>query len=125
MSSPLPQVFRRAICAASFGAGSASARWPRSKLLRLARAATLLTESDLPITAVARTCGFADADHFSHRFRRVYSNPPGRYRQTTGVTDPSAPLVATGLLPIAAHLLGVTRSQGARRVSAQPSSVRV
>ena len=115
-SGHLCRVFR-----SRFGVGPVAA----FELLRLARAATLLTESDLPITAVARTCGFADADHFSHRFRRVYNNPPGRYRQTTGVTDPSAPLVATGLLPIAAHLLGVTRSQGARRVSVQPSSVRV
>lgn len=84
-----------------FGVGPVTA----FELLRLARAATLLSRSDLPIAAIARSCGFADPDHFSHRFRRVYETPPGRYRHTSGGADPSAPLAATGLLPIAARLL--------------------
>lgn len=75
------------------------------ELLRLARAATLLSQSDLPITAIARSCGFADPEHFSHRFRRVYLDPPGRYRHAVDSTDPSAPLAAARLLPIATRLL--------------------
>lgn len=114
-SGHLSRVFR-----SLFGVGPIAA----FELLRLARAATLLSESDLPITAIARSCGFADAEHFSHRFRRVYEHPPGRYRHASGGSDPSAPLAATGLLPIAARLVRVTRSQGARRVSVQPTRVR-
>jgi AraC family transcriptional regulator len=75
------------------------------ELLRLARAATLLSQSDLPIGAIARSCGFADANHFSHRFRRVYDDPPGRYRLADNAVDPSAPLAAAGLLPLAGRLL--------------------
>ncbi len=84
-----------------FGVGPVTA----FKLLRLARAATLLSQSDLPITSIARSCGFADPEHFSHRFRRVYHSPPGRYRHATDAPDPSAPLAAAGLLPIATRLL--------------------
>lgn len=84
-----------------FGVGPITA----FELLRLARAATLLSQSDVPITAIARTCGFADPEHFSHRFRRVYDQPPGRYRNTPDAPDPSAPLAAARLLPIATRLL--------------------
>ncbi len=76
------------------------------ELLRLARAATLLSQSDVPISAIARTCGFADPEHFSHRFVRVYGQPPGRYRLAAHATDPTAPLAAARLLPIATRLLG-------------------
>lgn len=86
---------------ARFGVGPVTA----FELLRLARAATLLSQSDLPITAVARACGFADPEHFSHRFRRVYDDPPGRYRHSANAPDPSAPLATAGLLPIATRLL--------------------
>ena len=85
-----------------FGVGPVTAL----ELLRLARAATLLSLSDVPIAAVARACGFADPDHLSHRFRRVYGQPPGRYRHDPHATDPAAPLAAARLLPIATRLLG-------------------
>jgi len=75
------------------------------ELLRLARAATLLSQSDLAIGAVARSCGFTDPEHFSHRFKRAYQSPPGRYRHAADAPDPSAPLAAAGLLPIASRLL--------------------
>jgi len=75
------------------------------ELLRLARAATLLSQSDLPVAAIARACGFADPGHFSHRFRKTYGAPPGRYRSSTTAPDPSAPLSTAGLLPLVARLL--------------------
>lgn len=92
----LCRVFRN-----QFGVGPVAA----FELLRLARAATLLSQSDLPIAAVARSCGFADREHFSHRFRRIYRGPPGRYRHAADAPDPSAPLAAAGLLPMANRLL--------------------
>jgi len=92
----LSRVFRD-----QFGVGPVTA----IELLRLARAATLLSQSNLSITAIARSCGFADPEHFSHRFRRAYELPPGRYRQTADAPDPSAPLAAVGLLPVATRLL--------------------
>jgi len=46
------------------------------ELLRLARAATLLTRSNLSVAAVAHDCGFANPYHFSRRFHRVYGQPP-------------------------------------------------
>lgn len=95
-SGHLCRVFR-----AHFGVGPVTA----FELLRLARAATLLSQSSLPITAIARSCGFADPQHFSHRFRRAYQSPPGRYRHATDAPDPSAPIAAAGLLPIATRLL--------------------
>lgn len=95
-SGHLSRVFR-----ARFGVGPVTAL----ELLRLARGATLLSQSDLSIAAIARSCGFADAEHFSHRFRRTYDSPPGRYRLAGDAPDPSAPLAAAGLLPIAGQLL--------------------
>lgn len=95
-SGHLCRVFRD-----EFGVGPVTA----FELLRLARAATLLSQSDLPMTAIARSCGFADPEHFSHRFRRVYDDPAGRYRHANGAPDPSAPLATAGLLPIATRLL--------------------
>lgn len=95
-SGQLSRIFRQ-----RFGVGPVTA----FELLRLSRAATLLSQSDLPVTAVARTCGFADPGHFSHRFRRTYGTPPGRYRHSATSPDPSAPLAAAGLLPLAARLL--------------------
>ncbi len=87
---------------AHFGVGPVTA----VELLRLARAATLLSQSDLSIVAVARACGFADGEHFSHRFRRAYGQPPGRYRHAPDAVDPSAPLATANLLPLAARMLG-------------------
>jgi AraC-like DNA-binding protein len=53
------------------------------ELLRLARAATLLLRSNLSVAAVSHDCGFANPYHFSHRFHRVYGQPPGRHRHAS------------------------------------------
>jgi AraC family transcriptional regulator len=68
------------------------------ELLCLARAATLLTRSNLRVAAVAHDCGFANPYHFSRRFRGVYGQPPGRSRRATTRPVPSEPLAQAGLL---------------------------
>jgi transcriptional regulator GlxA family with amidase domain len=95
-----------------FGVGPVTA----FELLRLARAAARLSQSDLPVTAVARSCGFVDPDHFAHRLRWAHDNPPGRYRHTTAAPDPSA-LAAAGLLPIATCLLALSGGAAGSRDS--------
>ena len=62
------------------------------ELLRLARAATLLTRSNLSVAAVAEDCGFANPYHFSPRFHRTYGQPPGRYRRAATRLEPTEPL---------------------------------
>jgi transcriptional regulator GlxA family with amidase domain len=78
------------------------------ELLRLARAATLLSRSNLSVAAVARDTGFANPYHFSRRFQRVYDQPPGRYRRATARLEPSEPLARAGLLPLADRIWRTT-----------------
>jgi AraC-like DNA-binding protein len=56
--------------------------------LRCLRAATLLERTDLTTAEIARQCGFADASHFSHRFREVTGRTPRAVRDG----DPPGPL---------------------------------
>lgn len=55
--------------------------------LRLARAARLLSMTDLPAGEIAVDTGFADQSHFTRAFRRHYGMSPIRYRKEheTGV----------------------------------------
>jgi AraC family transcriptional regulator len=48
---------------------------------RLRRAARLLSQEDLSITAVALDCGFADLSNFVRTFRRAAGVSPGRFRK--------------------------------------------
>jgi AraC family transcriptional activator of pobA len=48
---------------------------------RMAEARLLLTTSDLSADQVARKVGFADASHFSRRFRQLHGSPPGAWRR--------------------------------------------
>jgi len=52
--------------------------------LRCSRAEMLLTRTDMPISSIARECGFADLYHFSHRFTLLYGVPPSVYRGAGG-----------------------------------------
>jgi AraC family transcriptional regulator len=52
------------------------------------------------VAAVADDCGFANPYHFSRRFRRVYGQPPGRYRRATTRLAPTEPLTRAGLLAL-------------------------
>lgn len=49
--------------------------------LRLSRAATLLTQTGLPIAEIALNCGFSTASHLGRYFRQIYGKSPNQYRQ--------------------------------------------
>jgi AraC-like DNA-binding protein len=89
--STLSRAFRR-----QFGLGAVSAL----EVVRLARAEPLLTMSNLSIASIARQCGFADAYHFSRRFRANYELPPSDFR-AVGPTRAPSPLVTYGLAGLA------------------------
>jgi AraC-like DNA-binding protein len=63
-----------------FRAGFGVSPGPALECARMARAETLLVRTDLPVQAIARDCGFADASHFSHRFAAIHAVPPTAYR---------------------------------------------
>ncbi|WP_405792047.1 helix-turn-helix transcriptional regulator [Streptomyces sp. NBC_01506] len=65
--------------------------------LRLARAEPLLWLSNLSLRAIAVQCGFADAYHFSRRFRAVYGMAPSAFRAAPPESAPPSP-VANGAL---------------------------
>lgn len=57
---------------------------PPSEFLRnerMANAAQLLAETDIPIADIAARTGYADASYFTKVFRRVYGIPPKAFRQ--------------------------------------------
>ena len=76
------------------------------ELLRLGRAAPLVSMSNLPFAAIARQAGFLDAFHFSRRFRAVYGVPPQAFRENGPGRAPT-PQARHGLLPLQ-RLLPVT-----------------
>ncbi len=47
---------------------------------RVMRARELLATTDLPLTEIALTSGFADQSHFSRRFHELVGIPPGAFR---------------------------------------------
>jgi AraC family transcriptional regulator len=52
---------------------------------RVERARLLLRTTTLPLAQVAARCGYANASHFSHRFREAVGVAPTLYRQAIGV----------------------------------------
>lgn len=72
--------------------------------LRLARAEPLLWLSNLSLRAIAVQCGFADAYHFSRRFRAVYGMSPSAFRGVPPESAPPSP-VANGALSALAALV--------------------
>jgi AraC family transcriptional regulator len=50
------------------------------RLLRIDRAASLLTRTELPVQEIARSTGFANPFHFSRAFRELYGRSPRRFR---------------------------------------------
>ncbi len=93
--------------AREYGCGPATAL----ELVRLARAATALERSNLPLAEVARVSGFSNPYHFSRRFSAAYDQPPGRYRRSTGRLDALQPLRQHGLMGLW-HLLSPSQSRG-------------
>jgi AraC family transcriptional regulator len=59
---------------------------------RVARAARLLLEGDLPLAEIALACGFTDQSHLTHVFRRYKGETPAVFRAGRKVrTRPAAP----------------------------------
>jgi AraC family transcriptional regulator len=50
---------------------------------RLARAATELARTDMPVAVIATRAGFADQSHFTRLFKRYAGTTPARYREET------------------------------------------
>ena len=59
--------------------------------LRLRRARELLQRTALPITRVARACGFRSPCHFSKSFRAAFGTPPSRERRPLSQSAPVPP----------------------------------
>ncbi|MBS1710068.1 MAG: helix-turn-helix domain-containing protein [Armatimonadetes bacterium] len=53
---------------------------------RLARAARLLLQSDMTLSEIAKSTGFANEFYFSRRFKMAHAVSPGRYRKSGGAT---------------------------------------
>ncbi|SEU47211.1 helix-turn-helix transcriptional regulator [Nonomuraea wenchangensis] len=87
-ASTLCRMFRR-----RFGIGPVAA----IELLRLTRAEPLLWQSNLSMQAIAVQCGFADAYHFSRRFRAIYRMAPTTFRVTAPENAPPSPVESGGL----------------------------
>lgn len=82
-----------------FGAGAVAAL----DLVRLSRAESLLARTNLPVAGIGRACGYADALHFSRRFRAVYGVSPRAYRAEPAVVSP---VTTRGLARLVTRLLG-------------------
>lgn len=100
--STLCRTFRR-----QFGVGPVAA----IELLRLARAEPLLWQSNLSVHAIAVQCGFADAYHFSRRFRAIYAMAPTTFRQTPPETAPPSPIESGGLTTLQSLLPPTSRTR--------------
>ncbi len=48
--------------------------------MRIARALHLLTETELPISAISEHCGFEDSNYFSYVFKKIAGVSPTKYR---------------------------------------------
>ncbi|MEV1172203.1 AraC family transcriptional regulator [Nonomuraea sp. NPDC049784] len=57
----------------------------------------LLWQSNLSMQAIALQCGFADAYHFSRRFRAIYGMAPTTFRVTAPEVAPPSPAESCGL----------------------------
>ena len=51
-------------------------------LARIAKARTLLLETDLPLKAISESLGYQNVHYFSRQFTRFVGMPPGRFRVT-------------------------------------------
>ena len=55
--------------------------------IRLSNAESILRNTDLPISEIARTVGFPDAFYFCRLFSKAYGLPPRKYRSAFGRED--------------------------------------
>jgi AraC family transcriptional regulator len=56
--------------------------------LRVGRAQSLLTRSELSLAEIALACGFSDQSHFTRAFRRLTGMPPRQYRMRSDGRGP-------------------------------------
>jgi AraC family transcriptional regulator len=56
---------------------------------RLQHGMRLLADTELPITTIALTSGFADHSHFSRAFRQQFGMTPQQFRRTRAGCDPA------------------------------------
>lgn len=57
---------------------------------RLTLAARLLSDTDAPLSSVARQVGYASEFAFAAAFKRDFGTPPGRFRKDTPACEPDA-----------------------------------
>ncbi|WP_323770605.1 AraC family transcriptional regulator [Antarctobacter sp.] len=62
--------------------------------LRVGRASTLLSRSDLPMADIAEKCGFHDAAYFARKFRATTGRSPTAYRREFQSSGPALPIGA-------------------------------
>jgi len=55
--------------------------------LRIGRACRLLVETELPVTQIAKTCGFANLSNFNRQFMRLKRLTPRAFRQRVAGTN--------------------------------------
>ena len=55
------------------------------EIVRLERAAEVLTQTELPVYQIAQSVGFGHADSFYQKFRQQYGMTPSQYRQMYGI----------------------------------------
>lgn len=65
--------------------------------LRVGRASTLLSRTDLPMASIAEKCGFHDAAYFARKFRATTGRTPTAYRREFRASGPALP---TGAFPM-------------------------
>ena len=58
---------------------------------RIARAAELLSTTQLSIEAIAAMAGYNSPQYFSRRFKAAYGFTPGEYRLRGGQNPPDTP----------------------------------
>jgi len=54
---------------------------------RIERARAMLRTTGMPLADVAGRCGYADASHFSHRFKEMVGATPRQYRAAVGLRN--------------------------------------
>ena len=85
--------------------------------LRVGRAATLLSRTGLPMSAIAEKCGFHDAACFARKFRATTDRTPTACRREVRASGPALP---TGVFPMRRDGASEGRVRRARLATSRP-----